>query len=780
MKSYADIIKTDKFKTVLIFGLCLILLAMDIIGIVVPSRWPGTPVRVADNVELHVTPEADALGIAKLLGSNQDSTNVIYNSDSAAIPETSDDASVIFHPFLSGKKNNSKGLLGLSSAALPVSLQNRLFQVKYSPEHVSVEFLYDAARQTLSVQLPARTIKVGDQQISIPAYTLQTVESIPANAVVKTSRGAYLVTDLAGRDAAANDQKLQIAIYKPQSDNLLGTDGSFQNGLWRDKAGDCSSGLAGSARINMQASRDATDGDTSLELDSSNHFACTWKSFPASFSQDKLYVLGFDGKSVAGNSLRYYYSLENQDAQGEDKSIAAHAGAFTDRSKAWHRYSYIIDPSKTSTEGTSPDNWYASSQLNTGSAANGLSIDKADSFKLYFYASSTGTATITNRYDNVSLVEYAHDSDISLDFTSLSQSKDLVRYDGLKLPQSAFNITLSGNDANLLDADVASFETGLWQQTPSDCSSKLPGNPELGIDLSSDSTSGRNSMQLMSKNHFACAWSRFPLSMSGEYQYKLKVDYKSITGGLGQMYYRLNGQDGSQVDSQKIITSSNKWQTLEMTIEPRITSIDSIDIYLYAPSDGSSKVQIIYDNLRLQRSTPRDIADFTIASVPAGATGNSLPSVGQNAKNYWVRNVSIAGAKGPLLVVLPEKYDRKWSIANKSINSKGITALLSGMFGKVSGPVDGQRSHTASNVNAWWINPSKDCGKSVVCEQQADGSTTVSFSIVYKSRYISTLLAATILSWFAGVIWLAVLWYRHRTKHIDARKVKGKNEKICQ
>lgn len=156
--------------------------------------------------------------------------------------------------------------------------------------------------------------------------------------------------------------------YKEQ--NLL-TD-SFEGGLWNGEVIDCADSLPSEPDLYMLTSSDYSEGAQSLELGSRNHSACTSKRFSVNLTKGKIYKYSFDYKSVKGNLVKYYYRLE-----GDEKKYPFSENIQTESSD-WNHKEIFIEPK-----------------------------EDINSIVLFFYASSDGSEEIINRFDNVTLEEWA-------------------------------------------------------------------------------------------------------------------------------------------------------------------------------------------------------------------------------------------------------------------------------------------------------------------------------------------------------------------------------------
>jgi hypothetical protein len=143
---------------------------------------------------------------------------------------------------------------------------------------------------------------------------------------------------------------------------------SFEEGFWQEKVGDCNNydnnGILGMS-LNTE---EKSDGNQSLQLEATNHIACT--SIKVKLESGSSYLFSFDYQSTNSNIASYYIRF-NHPAKtflSEELQIS---------NKSWNTFSRIINVPE--------------------------GVTSAD---LYVYADSTdGKTNIINRYDNFNLIE---------------------------------------------------------------------------------------------------------------------------------------------------------------------------------------------------------------------------------------------------------------------------------------------------------------------------------------------------------------------------------------
>jgi len=133
-------------------------------------------------------------------------------------------------------------------------------------------------------------------------------------------------------------------------DNTI-PNGSFEDGLWQEKAGDCSN-YDDKGDIGMNISEITSDGASSLQLAAKRHNACTSTAFPV--NENSVYLFSFDYQSPNAKNAGYYLQFNDEantvfrdildingtDWQKFDRNIRVPAGATSAR---LYVYSYETD-----------------------------------------------------------------------------------------------------------------------------------------------------------------------------------------------------------------------------------------------------------------------------------------------------------------------------------------------------------------------------------------------------------------------------------------------------
>ncbi len=529
-----------------------------------------------------------------------------------------------------------------------------------------LQITYDETQRKLNFVLPRREIIIKDSPGVINEKEFFSLDNIAADHLLRFNGRFLDMFDRVGTNLSVEDiENKEIMVFKPTRDVLSDNESiSFENGLWQKEPGDCSNKLEGVPEIMQEVVFDATEGYTALKLSSVNHHACTNKTFPVQIQSDKIYRLSFDYKNITGEDIRYYYKLHNEN--NIISSGFASAETINAKDDKWHTYSIVIDPEKIKENFVYPEYDNKEGQEDLLASNEGVSNtnvgDPIKSIKyidLYLYAPSDGSKEVTNLYDNIQLKEYSLSETRKIDIGSLID-KDIVLAKDIFLDLGENDFGYVVNKSNLIDSEDASFESGLWQEKPGDCSDTRPGDPDLGVRLSLDASDGNQSMELSSKNHFACVSKTFSVEILEGMRYKLQFDYKNIRGGKVMYYYNLRSGDQQDSHSEMIQVRDSNWHIYEKIIDPEISDIKSISIFFYASSDGSQEVDNLYDNVRLTEYQPKDIDSYYLHATQQVDESPKLRSVEYKAVNHWKEQVVLHGVKNSFLLVYPEQYSENW------------------------------------------------------------------------------------------------------------------------
>lgn len=710
--------------------------------------------------------------------------------------------------------NNSNGLSNI------FNLEKRL------TDSSNLQIVYDKDNLRLNIISPRVNVSIANKEYGTNNTSLYSIDNISPDSIISINDKSYKISEYQIIETTVweiNNRVLKI--YKPTGKELLDKESSsFERGFWQVDVGDCSDKLEGTPNINEEISSDASDGLKALNLSSKNHYACVNNTFPFLLDENKYYSLSFDYKNLVGRDIRYYYKLRNENI---NESLGyAFSATIQASDNDWHTLSTVIDPKMVKENFVYPqfneDNIVFDKTLSANGiewVASGDPIKDIKYIDIFLYAPSDGGKEIVNLYDNVHLSEYslADTKKINLDSlldTNINLVGNIILVPGLN------TLEYSLDKSSLLDNESASFENGLWQKESGDCSNSLSGKANVGLKISNDSSNGTVSAELSSNNHYACISKTYRVSMSNIKTYKLLFDYKNIKGDKIMYYYNLNSNERHQSYSETIKTNDNNWHTIEKVIDSGIDDVNSIDIFFYAPSDGSKEIVNLYDNVRLTEWMPKDVNSYYLHAEQKVDESPKLKSVEYKAVNMWKDRVILHGVNSSFLLIDPEKYSEKlkayaispesyktsnmsndYSISESESNRQA-TKIEVGIFLKdgliatsgskfISKNFDGSiRNDNLSNGNfydswftksitedlhfevnsygnSWWIDIEDLCKNDEVCRKNEDGTFDIELIIenkMLKWLYIGLLISGTILTGYVG--YLGYDWRKRRKKKV--------------
>jgi hypothetical protein len=508
------------------------------------------------------------------------------------------------------------------------------------------------------------------------------------------------------------DKPQGIRIFKASSQNLI-PNPSFEEGLWREKAGDCFN-YDDNPIINMELiTSEATDGNNSLQLESTRHIACTSIIFDIPEDPGDEFIFGFDHKSP--NAERFEYDL----SIGEYKVDARPPNGTPGE---WSRYSRYIQ---------------TSGQGNVGIIKfSSVPVDEK--------------INVVSLYDNVRLSPLEEYSTVNTSsfLSSQSQSrfqklKDIDKGTLLELDASVFGIQ------NLIPNP--SFEEGLWREKAGDCFN-YDDNPIINMELiTSEATDGNNSLQLESTRHIACTSTE--LNIKNTTRLLLSFDYNAVGDNRAGFTVSFNDLDNTTIQ-KRLENKEGEWDKFSTTIDvpPGATAI-SLTVSSF-PTNERDNIVTRYDNFKLI-SVPDLRNRFFLLSKTN--TDTLLPQVNFQKINPTRYKVEVRNAKDEFFLNLQESFDPNWKMY---FNGQGAIPFLPLLSGTIS-----DNRHISYNglINAWLINPVEICGDSNRCNIQEDGSIDMDIIIEYTpQRWFYLGLLISILT--VGVILYLLLSYTLRNK----------------
>jgi hypothetical protein len=449
-------------------------------------------------------------------------------------------------------------------------------------------------------------------------------------------------------------------IIKKDNNILSANNFSFEAGPWQEEVTNCSEkSVDGRPKINMSISNDSSEGEKSISLESDNHFACTLKRFDIKSQDKNYYKLSFDYKNLEGNLLMYEYELNS--FIDDERVVEDHFFEFLEPDNSvWNNHSVFIEP------GDEEGNY-----------------KKFNEFVIRIHSPSRGEKRIVNLYDNFTLSRYEEDNNSSIEIKRVFEesnndaeyriSSELIDYSAIK------ELDFFKENDNLLKEYNFSFEQGNWNKEVGNCNRNFPGAPNIYTELNSkDSTEGKRSLEIGSKNHFACVSNFVPIELDSNKQYKFSFDYKNIKGKSAYYYIIFVSEDrlpteestGFSVllDNSDVslsgryigVVESGKWYKHEEIIRPEVNNVRALIIHFLAPSNGSKEFINLYDNVRLEEFAPKDIDNYYLYSEQEVDESPKVDSLEYTNLDRYTHKVRLNGLEDSTLVYFPEGYSDSW------------------------------------------------------------------------------------------------------------------------
>jgi len=639
-----------------------------------------------------------------------------------------------------------------------------------------LQAIYDTDKEQIDFVIPEQRFLLNDYFIAdkVIFYSLKNIKN---DSVLKINNTVIDIKKFEN-DFFIEKKELgfsKIELFSQSNINLLDKKSiNFDNGLWTDKVYDCSFSLDGEPEIFMTLNENENN---SLELTSKNHYACTSKSLPVKIEKDKLYKFSFDYKNVKGNKVQYYCLISDGEKSFYRTEI------ITSNNNTWNTYSDFIKPAFDS-----------------------------NNIKIFLYAPSDGTQEIINLYNNLNLEEYKLERKVEL-IKNIAIEGDITISNNVKLMEGRNELKYISEGKNLLDNQNSSFEDGFWTKGVEDCCNSKKGEAQITMDLNSDASDGRSSLLLSSRNHCACSYKTFPISLSSGKLYRFSFDYKNLKGGEIQYYYALRNKDNLIERNSSIIEVDNSnWNHFEKIIDTRLTDVKFFNVYFYASSDGKQEVENLYDNVKLEEYLPKNMDSYYLFASQTVDSSPKLNAVEYKSINLFKSLVILHGVNKSFLLSFPAKYtetlkiypykDKGYSsldiaslkvpadyfvpdleanrqankeeldeyIANSSISATGHEFISKKFDGSIKNnnlknpPVfatylnqalDDSIHYQINNYgNAWWINLYDICVFKDLCYKNSDGTYDISLIIEHDFNKLLNMLLV-----FLGIISFCCLVY---------------------
>ncbi len=599
--------------------------------------------------------------------------------------------------------------------------------------------VYDEKNRAMNFMMSGADFSLEGRKIENKEKALYSIKDLPVDSVVQLGDKNIDLGKYAD-DAFVAENLLKSGKIKVSSEigpNLLDPlVSNFSAGLWSKEVADCNNKAEGEPKLGMRLFKGA------LMLSSSNHFACSSKTFPVKIEKGKVYKIAFDYQTKKGNKAQYYYQLA-----GKDVKPVSYSENLKTENDLWNHYSALIQP-----------------------------VENFENINFHFYAPSDGKEELVNLYDNVKFEEVKLERPIKVE-SVLKEEAEIELVGDIKLKAGENRVEPIVDAKNLLADGNASFEGGLWQEKVGDCCNGSAGEAKLKMEISNEKAEGQKSLKLSSTNHCACTSKSFPAVLDDGKKYKLSFDYKNLSGGQAQYYYKLNnGTDKGEEKSAKIEAKDKSWHHFETVVDSKLRGVKTVDIFFYASSDGKGEVTNLYDNVKLTEWLPKDIESYYLHATQKVDESPKIKAIEYRTTGLNKNQVALHGVKGAFLLIYPEEYSEKWqafpvgagkvgdglSVPDnytvpeaevnrqasredlmKMIEEKSISALGEGFVSKnfngvirndnlpkVSAfatwwkqPIAEELHYKINDYsNAWWIDPVEVCKDSGLCLENEDGS----------------------------------------------------------
>jgi hypothetical protein len=520
------------------------------------------------------------------------------------------------------------------------------------------------------------------------------------------------------------NENLPVEIYKTQGDNIV-ENGSFENGLWSDRVGDCND-YDDNGVLAMKKVGNASEGNYALELQATKHIACTSQK-NVSVEPGKDYLLSFDYQSDNAQQAGYYLGF-----QGKEEAISEKL-PITD--KQWRKYSRVI---------TVPDDVY--------------------NISLYIYSyEEDGQRNIITRYDNFNLQKLELVKEIQPD-----KNDNFVKVD---LPDDEkYHFVYRDERYNYKNLIAnGSLENGLWKKKVSDCN-HYDNNPILGMEEAEVASDGKKSLELQATRHIACTGPGV-IPVKGGADYLLEFDYQSDNGSRVGYNLGFNDEEKTNINEKINIEKGDRdWHTFSKKITvPAGASSVNLTVYSYA-KDKKTNIITRYDNFKLIE-LPDLNNRYYLVSKPTVELAKPN-SVEFDLINPTKKLVHIKGATKPFYLTMSESYHDKWQA---QLNNSKVNGFFKSWvpFVKPDTIPDEQHFKYMTFLNGWYIDPVELCQvKSEKSESQKlkggctkndDESYDIEMVIEFTPQryfYLGLLISGT--TFLSLIGYLAYDWYRRR------------------
>lgn len=537
------------------------------------------------------------------------------------------------------------------------------YTLKMSIDHnIYVQLVYNPNIKKISLIIPKYTFSLGNQEITTQEIEMYNYEGVEKQDILSLNNKLISLNMYNNNFSIklADLSKSAIKIFRNFDQNLLANGNySFENHN-EVEARNCSESMEGKPDFIASISSDGTDGAKSLKLKSNNHFACYREiyNFENLNQKENIYKFTFDYKSDIGSKARYFVNYGYNEFRYGDMNYfnlekSGDFGSLLKSDILWQNEEYLFIPDK---------------EFNT--------------FSYHFYAPSQGEQLDVS-YDNVRLYRYNMIDEKSFSLDTLPTSVDLV--DNVQLQGGEFEINFS-KDENLIIDQNSSFDLGPWTKSVEDCSQHLPNLPEFDMSIY-DFDFRKNVLNLASSNHHACTSNTFSIDLQNDYYYDLSFDYKNLLGNKVKYLFSIiskekeNYFDDNLVErfknnksilSEELIIDNQNWHTLTKTINSNIEDVFAVQVYLYSPSDGISTIRNLFDELKINKSYPKNMSNFYLYSQLDNNTNSKYEEINIREDVWGNKKMEIKTNKTVIFIYDQNRFNDRHGLFynNKKINQK--------------------------------------------------------------------------------------------------------------
>lgn len=530
-----------------------------------------------------------------------------------------------------------------------------------------------------------------------------------------TKQNQYLLLDDTLVPVKANQSQTLGRVSNYKSVGLYTTganevpNGSFENGPWQAQVGDCNKYDNQHVLAMSLESSARTDGNWALQLEATNHVACTGTKFSVTPAGKAILHLDYQG---IGTKQAGFHLQFNDPAGTVIKSQLA----------------------------TNDSNWHSLDKLMTVPAG-------ATSAALTVYAySSDGRTNNVVRYDNISLSNMVLDKKIALPKLA---SGFVGNPAPLKPGTNTFAITTDGYDTGNRVPDP-SFESGLWGERVSDCNNYDRNGKIAMLTNTHEKTDGSKSLQLEATRHNACSGVSFGIDGLGNYL--MSFDYQGAAGG-----YTVQFNDAGSTSFSEHLTDGvpGVWKTMSRQIKvPAGASQAALTVYSYE-SNGRANNVMRYDNFSFRR-IPELGNTYFLVTKPTQKLAEPQ-KVGFARVSSTTFEGAVSGASNSFILNFAEAFNAGWALYLKPVEGLGQT---------LAGPLP-DSAHIKINgyANGWIVDPSyiKSHYPPQYWRQDADGSMDFHLVIYFQPQswfYVGLAVSGITL----GAAGLYLMWQKRRRR----------------